>query len=148
MDANHCPGAVQFLLKVPICKNLENFKSYVHTGDFRYSCEMKDDVFLRGFVGCNAVFLDTTYCHPKFVFPLQEESVDYVVSAIEKIGGEGFSGGLEKRVLFLVATYVAGKEKILIEIARRCNRKVFVDARKMEVLRILGVRGEWDVYRG
>ncbi|KAB5560947.1 hypothetical protein DKX38_005904 [Salix brachista] len=138
VDANHCPGAVQFLLKVPICKNLENFEQYVHTGDFRYSCEMKDDVFLRGFVGCNAVFLDTTYCHPKFVFPLQEESVDYVVSAIEKIGGEGFSVGLEKRVLFLVATYVVGKEKILIEIARRCNRKVFVDARKMEVLRILG----------
>ncbi|KAJ6402481.1 hypothetical protein OIU84_014557 [Salix udensis] len=138
VDANHCPGAVQFLLKVPICKNLENFEQYVHTGDFRYSCEMKDDVFLRGSVGCNAVFLDTTYCHPKFVFPLQEESVDYVVSAIEKIGGEGFSVGLEKRVLFLVATYVVGKEKILIEIARRCNRKVFVDARKMEVLRILG----------
>ncbi|KAG5247360.1 DNA ligase [Salix suchowensis] len=138
VDANHCPGAVQFLLKVPICKNLENFEQYVHTGDFRYSCEMKYDVFLRGFVGCNAVFLDTTYCHPKFVFPLQEESVDYVVSAIEKIGGEGFSVGIEKRVLFLVATYVVGKEKILIEIARRCNRKVFVDARKMEVLRILG----------
>ncbi|KAJ6766599.1 DNA LIGASE [Salix purpurea] len=138
VDANHCTGAVQFLLKVPICKNLENFEQYVHTGDCRYSCEMKDDVFLRGFVGCNAVFLDTTYCHPKFVFPLQEESVDYVVGAIEKIGGEGFSLGLEKRVLFLVATYVVGKEKILIEIARRCNRKVFVDARKMEVLRILG----------
>ncbi|KAG6777436.1 hypothetical protein POTOM_017257 [Populus tomentosa] len=145
VDANHCPGAVQFLLKVPICKNLENFELYVHTGDFRYSCEMKDDVFLRGFVGCNTVFLDTTYCNPKFVFPLQEESVDYVVSAIEKIGGKGFSGGLEKRVLFLVATYVVGKEKILIEIARRCNRKVYVDARKMEVLRVLGC-GESGVF--
>lgn len=130
---------------MPICKNLDNFELYVHTGDFRYSCEMKDDVFLRGFVGCNTVFLDTTYCNPKFVFPLQEESVDYVVSAIEKIGGEGFSGGLEKRVLFLVATYVVGKEKILIEIARRCNRKVYVDARKMEVLRVLGC-GESGVF--
>ena len=42
------------------------------------------------------------------------------------------------KVLFLVATYVIGKEKILPKLARRFKRKIHVDARKMEVLRVLG----------
>lgn len=42
------------------------------------------------------------------------------------------------KVLFLVATYVIGKEKILLELAHRFKRKIHVDARKMEVLRVLG----------
>ncbi|KAJ4847523.1 hypothetical protein Tsubulata_003941 [Turnera subulata] len=147
IDANHCPGAVQFLFKVPISKDLSRFETYVHTGDCRFNSEMKNDPILLRFVGCNAVFLDTTYCNPKFVFPKQEESVDYVVSVIEKVagGGKKVGGGLEKGVLFLVATYVVGKERILLEIARRCKRKVVVDARKMEVLRVLGY-GESGVF--
>ena len=35
------------------------------------------------------------------------------------------------KVLFLVATYVIGKEKILPKLARRFKRKIHVDARKM-----------------
>ncbi|PPD67503.1 hypothetical protein GOBAR_DD35620 [Gossypium barbadense] len=81
---------------------------------------------------------DTTYCNPKFVFPSQEESVDYVVSVVDRIGKE-FK---EKKVLFLVATYVVGKEKILVEVARRCKRKIFVDGRKMEILNVLGYGGD------
>ncbi|XP_024187828.1 DNA ligase 6 isoform X2 [Rosa chinensis] len=134
IDANHCPGAVQFLFKVPASNG--DFQRYVHTGDFRFSAPMKLDPFLRNFVGSDAVFLDTTYCNPKFVFPSQEESVDYISSLIERVGGEHEVS--MKSVLFLVATYVIGKEKILIEIARRCKRKVYVDARKMAVLRVLG----------
>ncbi|XVF71531.1 hypothetical protein PTKIN_Ptkin12aG0045500 [Pterospermum kingtungense] len=132
IDANHCPGAVQFLFKVPT-KN-GSFERYVHTGDCRYCNSMKLNSYLNGFVGCDAIFLDTTYCDPKFVFPAQEESVDYVVSVVDRIGKE-FE---EQRVLFLVATYVVGKEKILIEIAQRCKRKICVDGRKMEILRVLG----------
>ncbi|CAH2065724.1 unnamed protein product [Thlaspi arvense] len=134
IDANHCPGAVQFLFKI----TLENdtFERYVHTGDFRFCDSMRLDPFLSGFIGCDGVFLDTTYCNPKFVFPSQEESVDYVISVIDKIDGE--SKVTEQKVLFLVATYVVGKEKILIEIAKRCKRKIFVDARKMSIISILG----------
>ncbi|KAG7586032.1 DNA ligase ATP-dependent central [Arabidopsis thaliana x Arabidopsis arenosa] len=102
IEANHCPGAVQFLFKV----KLENggFERYVHTGDFRFCDEMRFDSFLSSFIGCDGVFLDTTYCNPKFVFPTQEESVGYVVSVIDKIDGECVE--TKKRVLFLVATYV------------------------------------------
>lgn len=134
VDANHCPGAVQFLFKVPSLGG--KIERYVHTGDFRFCSSMNSDPLLREFVGSDTVFLDTTYCNPKFVFPLQEESIDYIVRVIEEVGGE--YDGSTRNVLFLVATYVIGKEKILLEIARRCLRKVHVDARKLSVLRALG----------
>ncbi|CAN6933722.1 unnamed protein product, partial [Brassica oleracea] len=127
IDANHCPGAVQFLFKTK-----DGLERYIHTGDFRFCDSMRSDPFLSAFVGCDGVFLDTTYCNPKFVFPTQQESVDYVISAIDKIDE------MNKKVLFLVATYVVGKEKILIEIAKRCKRKIFVEARKMSILNVLG----------
>ncbi|KAK9700226.1 hypothetical protein RND81_08G224900 [Saponaria officinalis] len=134
IDANHCPGAVQFLFNVPVDGG--KFEKFVHTGDFRFCDDMKLLPVLSDFVGCDAVFLDTTYCNPKFVFPLQEESIDYAVSVIDRISCE--NRDVRKNVLFLVATYVIGKERILVEISRRCGRKIYVDSRKMKVLRALG----------
>lgn len=136
VDANHCPGAVQFLFKIP--GSNDKFERYVHTGDFRFCDSMKLEPLFVDFIGSDAVFLDTTYCNPRFVFPSQEESVEYVINVIMGIGGEYHKAGSIRNVLFLVATYVVGKEKILLEIARRCERKIHVDARKMEVLRVLG----------
>ncbi|KAK7340918.1 hypothetical protein VNO77_21636 [Canavalia gladiata] len=130
VDANHCPGAVQFLFKVPRADG--TCHRYVHTGDFRFSNSMISEPSLALFIGSDAVFLDTTYCHPKFLFPSQDESVDYVAGVVEKVERE-----CDDRVLFLVATYVVGKERILLELARRFKRKIHVDARKMEVLRVL-----------
>ncbi|XP_057784284.1 DNA ligase 6 isoform X2 [Salvia miltiorrhiza] len=153
VDANHCPGAVQFLFKVPAScgggagsssGSIVRFDKYVHTGDFRYSEEMKNESVISEFVGADAVFLDTTYCNPKFVFPSQEESIDYIVGVIERLGVEN-AGVTAKNVLFLVATYVIGKERILVEISRRCKRKIHVSGRKMAVLCALGL-GETGVF--
>ncbi|KAK8270200.1 hypothetical protein V6Z12_D11G180000 [Gossypium hirsutum] len=102
---------------------------------------MKLNSYLIGFVGCDAIFLDTTYCDPKCILPSQEESIDYVVSVVDRIGKE-FG---KRRVLFLIATYVAGKENILVEVARRCKTKICVDGRKMEILRVLGY-GDGEVF--
>ncbi|KAL3644358.1 hypothetical protein CASFOL_012290 [Castilleja foliolosa] len=141
VDANHCPGAVQFLFKVPVDNDNSSgtcrFEKYVHTGDFRYCNEMKNENAISDFVGADAVFLDTTYCNPKFVFPSQDESIDYIVRVIEKVD--------VKSVLFLVATYVVGKERILMEISRRCNRKIHVSGEKISILRALGL-GECGVF--
>ncbi|KAK7295752.1 hypothetical protein RJT34_18664 [Clitoria ternatea] len=131
LDANHCPGAVQFLFTVPRA-NATSLR-YVHTGDFRFSNSMISEPCLAPVIGADAVFLDTTYCHPKFLFPSQYESVNYVARVVESVERE-----CEGSVLFLVATYVIGKEKILLELAKRFKRKIHVDARKMEVLRVLG----------
>lgn len=120
------------------------FEKYVHTGDFRYSEEMRNGSVISEFIGADAVFLDTTYCNPKFIFPSQDESIDYIVGVIERLGVEN-KGLTAKNVLFLVATYVIGKERILVEISRRCKRKIHVSGRKMEVLRALGL-GEAGVF--
>ncbi|KAL8161820.1 hypothetical protein V2J09_013309 [Rumex salicifolius] len=138
IDANHCPGAVQFLFKIP--GDDRESARYVHTGDFRFCDSMKLEPKLSEFVGCDAVYLDTTYCDPKFLFPTQKESIDYVVGVIDSVMIENRS--VDKNVLFLVATYVIGKEKILVEISRRCGRKIHVDGRKMAVLRALGYEDE------
>ena len=66
MDANHCPGAVQFLFELP-----GGGPRYVHCGDMRFCAALTADPHLRRFVGARAVFLDTTYCNPRFVFPPQ-----------------------------------------------------------------------------
>ncbi|KAL6993986.1 Ligase [Sarracenia purpurea var. burkii] len=134
IDANHCPGAVQFLFNIP--GSGDKNERYVHTGDFRYRDSMKSEPILSEFVGSDAIFLDTTYCNPKFKFPSQEESIDYIVSVIERFGVE--NEGSMKSVLFLVATYVIGKERILVEVSRRCNRKIHVDGRKLAILCVLG----------
>ncbi|KAK1433220.1 hypothetical protein QVD17_10129 [Tagetes erecta] len=144
IDANHCPGAVQFLFKVPT-EDSERYERYVHTGDFRYRSAMKCESVLNEFIGADAVFLDTTYCNPKYAFPSQEESIEYVVNVINKYSVENEGEGDIKSVLFLVATYVIGKEKILLEVSRRCGRKIYVDDRKLGVLRTIGV-GEDSVF--
>ncbi|KAK9271968.1 hypothetical protein L1049_002335 [Liquidambar formosana] len=141
VDANHCPGAVQFLFKNAVVAG--KFERYVHTGDFRFSKSMKLEYAMSEYVCADAIFLDTTYCNPKFVFPSQEESVDYIVDVIERIGVENQASA--KSVLFLVATYVIGKERILLEISRRCKCKIHVDGRKMAVLQVLGY-GESGVF--
>nr|CAB3477970.1 unnamed protein product [Digitaria exilis] len=140
VDANHCPGAVQFLFSSPG----PNIERYVHTGDFRYAESMTRDPNLLEFVSADAVFLDTTYCNPKFSFPPQEESVDYVVNAIKRVKEESSAAG--ERVLCLIAAYVVGKERILLEVARRCGCSIHVDSRKMEILTVLGFGGENGVF--
>uniref|UniRef100_A0A0E0FRD0 DNA ligase n=2 Tax=Oryza TaxID=4527 RepID=A0A0E0FRD0_ORYNI len=140
VDANHCPGAVQFLFR----SSGPNAERYVHTGDFRFSQSMITEPNLLEFIGADAVFLDTTYCNPKFTFPPQKESLEYVVNSIKRVKEESRASG--ERVLCLIATYVVGKERILLEIARRCGCKIHVDSRKMEILTLLGIGGEDGVF--
>lgn len=97
---------------------------------------MKENNNLLQFIGADAVLLDTTYCNPKFCFSSQEESIDYIVRTIQRIRDENERS--EERILFLIATYVVGKEKILLEIASKCNCSLHVDSRKMQILSILG----------
>uniref|UniRef100_K7K7A2 DNA ligase ATP-dependent N-terminal domain-containing protein n=1 Tax=Glycine max TaxID=3847 RepID=K7K7A2_SOYBN len=115
--ANHCPSAVQSLF-IPRATDDTTALRYAHNSDFRFSNCMVSEPALAPFVGVDAMFLDTTYCNPNVECKCENNSND--------------------KVLFLVATYVIGKEKILPKLARRFKRKIHVDARKMEVLRVLG----------
>ncbi|XP_078431093.1 DNA LIGASE 6 isoform X2 [Wolffia australiana] len=132
VEANHCPGAVQFLFSV-FDDEIGGCRKYVHTGDFRFNEAMRSDRFLRCFVGAEAVFLDTTYCNPRFCFLSQDESVEYIANQVEKIKSR------EDSVLILIPTYVLGKERILLEVSRRLNCQIHVDSRRMKILRSSGL---------
>jgi hypothetical protein len=59
VDANHCPGAVQLLFRLP------SGASYVHCGDMRFTPALMDSPALQRFTNPDALFLDTTYCAPR-----------------------------------------------------------------------------------
>lgn len=66
------------------------------------------------------------------------------MNSIKRVKEESRASG--ERVLCLIATYVVGKERILLEVARRCGCKIHVDSRKMEILTLLGIGGEDGVF--
>ena len=65
IDANHCPGAAQILFK------LSTGETYIHCGDMRFGTHLLENPHLQRFQNCNAIYLDTTYCNPKYTFPAQ-----------------------------------------------------------------------------
>eukprot|EP00983_Pelagomonas_calceolata_P110007 1159621-Pelagomonas_calceolata.AAC.19 len=105
IDANHCPGAVIFLFRLPngkrwaFCyakvgadteKHLPSsahashrqHTRYIHCGDMRYSAAYLEDPLFQQFRGADAVFLDTTYCKERYTFPPQV-CLDSTVNAHE-----------------------------------------------------------------
>ncbi|XP_063930265.1 5' exonuclease Apollo-like isoform X3 [Zophobas morio] len=61
IDANHCPGSLMFLLEA-------YFGTVLYTGDFRYESGILDVNLLQNKI-IDHIYLDNTYCHPKFQFP-------------------------------------------------------------------------------
>lgn len=108
VDANHCPGAVQLLFQLP------DGRRYVHSGDMRFVSRLLLNPHLQRFKGADALFLDTTYCNPRYTFPEQQQSVDYVADTICSLLQKSREDGLKR--LFLVSTYVIGKEHILLQV--------------------------------
>lgn len=150
VDANHCPGAVQFLFELP------DGRRYVHTGDMRFAPSLLTCAPLQRFHNPDILYLDTTYSNPKYTFPpqvgiaemyngidtcvrtthavpQQEESVDYVVNTIRDL----LPTANTPRRLFLIQTYVIGKERILIQIHKQLGLKIYVSQRKLGIFQCL-----------
>ena len=85
LDANHCPGAAMLLFQ------LADGTRHLHCGDMRYDPRMQDYgalVAARGKI--DKLYLDTTYCHPKHLFPTQQDSIDQIADAVARLVATSF----------------------------------------------------------
>ncbi|XP_052873357.1 uncharacterized protein LOC128278665 [Anopheles cruzii] len=123
LDANHCPGGIMFLFRLP------NGTNILHTGDFRASPEMEEYPELWNFpIDC--IYLDTTYLSSKYAFKPQCESVaiarDTVLAFLKK--------NIGAKVLIVCGSYLIGKEKVWMELAIATGMKVWTEPNRWKAL--------------
>ncbi|XP_045539345.1 DNA cross-link repair protein SNM1 [Papilio machaon] len=131
VDANHCPGAIMLVFTLPNGKNL------LHTGDFRASPYMESyPVFWNK--DMHTIYLDTTYCNPRYDFPTQDQSLEMALNLLRdkktklEEAGKKFSS-----VLIVCGAYTIGKEKFFLGIARRVGCMVWACPEKDRVLQVV-----------
>jgi DNA cross-link repair 1A protein len=135
LDANHCPGAVMFLFQV-------GKRQILHVGDFRWNRDLMIQVgsplrdFATGKHVLDELYIDTTYCHPKYSLPTQAETIDAIQILFRK-ELERCLANKNARTLHLFGAYTIGKEKMYLSVAEQHNMKVYVDARRHQIISVL-----------
>lgn len=101
MDANHCPGSSIFLFEGPQTlpnapfRNSKRIFRYLHCGDFRASpAHLEHPAMQRKKM--DIIYLDTTYCDPKYQFPAQEQVISACAELIRGFVREGDLDALKK----------------------------------------------------
>lgn len=127
IDANHCPGAVLLLFELPGGTR----RTVLHTGDFRYDRAMAAHPAIRSLPQrdrqIDLLYLDTTYCEPRYTFPPQREVLGGVLEACRLLLDS-------PRTLVLFGAYSIGKERVYLHVARSLGVRLYVDASKRRVL--------------
>ncbi|KAM0838153.1 hypothetical protein ACQ4PT_061158 [Festuca glaucescens] len=125
LEANHCPGAAL------IHYRLRDGTTYLHTGDFRASKSMQLHPLLQ--TGCvNLLYLDTTYCNPKYKFPPQEDVIDFVVRTAQRYLKK------QPKTLIVVGAYSIGKENVYLAISQALEVPIYTDASRRRILHSFG----------
>ncbi|EME28277.1 DNA ligase [Galdieria sulphuraria] len=137
LDANHCPGSVMILFQTSEGSN------YLHTGDMRFTQDLKKELIVLNNICLDAVYLDTTYCHRKYRFPSQAQTIQRIVHKIQNMNRIPFQDSNSNRIdctsrhtLYLIATYSIGKERIIDALIQNGYR-IYVSPDKWKVLRCL-----------
>lgn len=110
LDANHCPGSSLFLFEGPqTCHILPpppgsthpaipppsiKFR-YLHCGDFRASPRHTNHPLIKG-KRLDIIYLDTTYCNPRYCFPAQEMVVNACADMVRRVAPEQCKAGALK----------------------------------------------------
>lgn len=114
----------------------------LHSGDMRYHSDMLESWTLRH---CrkhlDRLYLDSTYARPRHTFVPQEEAIDNIDKTVEAYEKEG------QRNLYVVCTYLVGKERILLKLAQRLaertatpeGNRVWLSQKKMRILEQLAL---------
>ncbi|XP_038720885.1 DNA cross-link repair protein SNM1 isoform X2 [Tripterygium wilfordii] len=125
LDANHCPGAVLIHFR------LIDGQTHLHTGDFR-ACKAMQTHPLLANQRVHVLYLDTTYCNPKYKFPSKEDVLSYVVRITENY--------LKKHpnTLVVVGAYSIGKECVYLAISEALGVKIYANARRRRILHSFG----------
>lgn len=121
LEANHCPGAALIHFR------LSNGQCYLHTGDFRASKLMQAYPLLTN-QRVDVLYLDTTYCNPRYKFPSKEDVLSYVVRVSNDF--------LKKRpkTLIVVGAYSIGKECVYLALSKALGVKIHADASRRRIL--------------
>ncbi|GAV74965.1 DRMBL domain-containing protein/Lactamase_B_2 domain-containing protein [Cephalotus follicularis] len=121
LEANHCPGAALIHFRLP------SGQSYLHTGDFRACKEMQTYPLLVN-QPVNLLYLDTTYCNPKYRFPSKEDVLSYVVRVTKKCLTK------QPATLVVVGAYSIGKECVYLAISKAVGVKIYANASRRRIL--------------
>ncbi|XP_053674727.1 uncharacterized protein LOC128725030 [Anopheles nili] len=126
LDANHCPGGIMFLFRLPDGTNM------LHTGDFRASPDMEEFPEFWNFqIDC--IYLDTTYLSSKYAFKPQWESV----ADAKEIVSEFLKKRIGTKVLIVCGSYLIGKEKVWLELAITTGMKVWTESNRLKALKAI-----------
>ncbi|XP_077250172.1 DNA repair metallo-beta-lactamase family protein isoform X2 [Tasmannia lanceolata] len=125
LEANHCPGAAL----IHFC--LGDGQCYLHTGDFRASKLMKSYPLLVNH-HINVLYLDTTYCNPKYRFPSKEDVVGFVVRIARN------SLAKQPKTLIVVGAYSIGKEHVYLAISEALGVQIYANASRRRILQSFG----------
>lgn len=126
LDANHCPGSVMFLFRLP------GNDTVLHTGDFRAGQFMENYPELRSLLSprqrVSRLFLDTTYCDPSYDFPSQKDVIEFAVAKTMDVVSRN------PNTMVAVGTYTIGKERICTAIADALDCRMFAERDKTAIL--------------
>lgn len=162
IDANHCPGAVMLLFKIPAPRTgaaaadscpaappvqcpaatagpaalAPPFTTVLHTGDFRWHSGMASHPSLAA-VRIDCLMLDTTYCQPRWRFPPQHDAIALMVAQMRR------EAAADPATLFVVGSYHIGKERAYLGAAHQLGWRVHCAPAKRRLLRLLGLPPEW-----
>ncbi|CAN4079032.1 unnamed protein product [Withania somnifera] len=131
LDANHCPGAALIHFRLP------NGLTYLHTGDFRASKLMQSYPLLAN-RHINILYLDTTYCNPKYRFPSKEDVLEFVVGVTRRYLNN------HPKTIVVVGAYSIGKEHVYFAISKALGVKIYASASRRRTLRSFGWAGISD----
>ncbi|KMZ01645.1 DNA cross-link repair protein SNM1 [Drosophila simulans] len=127
LEANHCPGALMFFFK------LSSGECILHTGDFRASADMESLPIFWNHSNIDLLYLDTTYMNKNYDFCHQSESVDRAVELVRAF----LEKNAAKRILIVCGSYVIGKEKIWLALAKEFTMKVWTESNRSNAVRCL-----------
>ncbi|RKP24241.1 beta-lactamase-like protein [Syncephalis pseudoplumigaleata] len=135
IDANHCPGAAIILFEVPDASSPDGWRRHLHTGDFRAIPAHVEHAAIAKCPSLDMVYLDTTYLDPSYAFPAQSSVLEATVRTATTTTTT--SSAASSRVLFVVGTYLIGKERVFQAIANAIGSKIYVTEEKQRILACL-----------